>query len=60
MSQRIDFKISEVQARPSDSCLFLPPANPDVEFSAPSLASCLLVNSHVSYHDKKWTKPLKL
>lgn len=33
--QRVGFEVSEAQVRPSGSLLFLLPANPDIDLSAP-------------------------
>jgi hypothetical protein len=45
VSLRVGFEVSKVQARPSGS-LFLLSADPDVELSASSPASCLPACHH--------------
>ena len=52
MSLGRGFEVSDVQARCSVSLsLFLLPADPDVELSAPSPAPCLSAHYHASCHD---------
>lgn len=47
----VGFEVSDSQARPNGSLLFLLPTNLDVELSAPFLAPCLSVCCHASQHD---------
>lgn len=50
VSVGMGFEVSEAQARPSGSILFLLPANPDVKLSAPFPTRCLST-SPMSHHD---------
>jgi hypothetical protein len=50
VSLRMDFEVSDAQAKPR-VILFLLPANPDIELSAPSLAPCLSACDYAFNHD---------
>ena len=56
VSLGMGFDVSEAQVRPSVHCLFLMPANPDVEPSATSPAPCLNVCCHASHDDDNGLK----